>query len=212
MAFDETLVSREQDGRFGFKEGLAPEVTLSTPAGVPTFPNSLRERLAESELEYRIQRAGTSQLDELRNAYRGARSHGERCSRYTAIAEAHEAKARRLFSTPGSREQARAAAATARELVAICEAHEAADAAGNIRVSTARSKARELSATEAHELHEELHEALRGGDPNGRIGEEFRTGGGRRFRMVYPDGSNVWVGQDDAETLYTRLHTAYNRA
>lgn len=212
MAFDETLVSREQDGRFGFKQGQAPEVTLTTTASGPAFPDSLRERLAENELEYRIQRASSSERDELREAYHGARSHRERCERYTAIAETNEAKARRLFATPRSREEARNMAATARELVGICEAHVAANAAGNIRVSTARSKARELSAEDAHALHDELHEALQGGDPNGRIGDEFKAGGGRRFQLVYPDGSKDWVGQDDAETLYVRLHTAYTRA
>lgn len=85
-------------------------------------------------------------------------------------------------------------AATARELVGICEAHAAANETGNIRLSTARSKARELSAEDAHVLHDELHEALYGGDPNGRIGDEFKTGGGRHFQLFYPDGSEDWVG------------------
>lgn len=212
MAFDESLVSREQDGRFGFKQGQAPEATLTTTEETPTFSSALRERLAENELEYRIQRAGLGHREELRSAYLDARSHRERCERYSALAAEYEKKAKRFIATPLQRTTAREMAATAQELVDICSAHDAANAAGNIRISTARSKPRELSPDEAHALHGELHEALHGGDPHGRIGEEFRTGGGQRFKLVYCDGESDWVGKDDAETLYARLHTAYTQA
>ncbi len=212
MAFDEALVQRDDDGRFGFKQGQSPEVSLDTTDDPPLFSAALRERLAENELEYRIQRAGSVHRDELREAYQGARSHQERCDRYSQLADAYEAKSRRIFSSRSKREQSQQAADTARDLASICEAHVSANAAGNIRVSTARSAAKELTAAEAHKLHAELHRALHDGDPDGRIGAEYRAGGGRRFQMVYPDGTEAHIGQDDAETLYARLHTAYSRA
>lgn len=211
MTFNESLVNRQEDGRFGVKEGLMPEVNLG-PESAPPIPASLREHLAENELEYRIQRVSHPQRDELRDAYRGARSHSERRDRYIAIAEAHKAKSQRLFVTPRGRQEARYMADTARELADICEAHIRANTTGNVRVSTARSKARELTAEEAYMLHAELHEALRDGDPNGRIGNEFKTGGGRHFQLVYPDGSYDWTGQAEAEVLYKRLSAAYTQS